>query len=1131
MKDRLNSHAAAALAFLLSIGVAHAADAPKPTPEQIDFFEKNIRPLLADACYSCHSLKEGKKKGGLVLDSREGWEKGGDSGPSIIPGDPDKSLFIKAVRYNDEALQMPPKGQKLPTDKIALLEQWVKMGAPDPRDGSLINVSVRDIALKHWAFQPVKKPSVPEVKDKSWVRNPIDAFILAGLEAKGMTPSKRADNRTLIRRINIDLVGLPPTIDEFDAFVKDRSANATDKLVDRLMKSPQYGERWGRHWLDVARYSDTKGDVNNNNEDARFPYAWTYRDYVIEAFNNDKPFDRFILEQLAADKLGDLKDNKSLAALGFITVGKRFNNDNNEVIDDRIDAVTKGFLGLTVSCARCHDHKFDPIPTKDYYALHGIFNSINEPRELPVIEQVATSSPEYLEFQREMAKLEKEREDFINKVQGEVLVAARTNAARYMYVHWEVNQPTNTINRNIFVANNRRLENGIFGRWDAALRNAQRRHDPVLAPWVEFAKLGPADFASKSKELATEFSANKDPKKSVNRWVAQAMLGAPPSSMADLSIRYDRLFKKADDMWRDAVASATRFGKTEVPPLADKDWEEIRQLLYGKNGPSNPDERAIRGMLGQRIQGQEQAIRSRMVTLQMNHPGSPARAMVVADNPSPRNTRVFIRGNARNLGDEAPRAFLEALSEGEPTPFKIGSGRLELAKSIASKDNPLTARVFVNRVWMHLFGEGFIRSPHDVGTRADPPANQELLDWLAAYFMDNGWSVKKLVRLIVTSNTYQQVSDDNPRFAQIDPANLLHWRQNVRRVDFEVLRDSILAIGGKLDLTMGGPPVNLAAEPFPTRRTVYGMVDRRNLASMFVTFDFANPDLTTGQRYNTTVPQQALFLMNNPLVVEQSRNLVMRQDFAGLTDDAERVKLLYRLIYQREPTASEMTLSSRYLESNGGGVTARQYVGPIWQYGFGEYDALTKRVRGFAPMGYFSREKATWTALETFDRAYGMLSLTAQGGHPGPSIKTAAIRRWTSPADGNVELDGSIGHTDKRGDGVVGLIVSSRLGEIGRYMVANKQMPTKITRIPVSKGDTIDFVVLCMRDPNFDTFTWSPVLKLHSSASSAAGVDGKREWNARMDFSGPSATEQRPMDVWERYAQVLLLTNELTFVN
>jgi hypothetical protein len=313
----------------LGVSLAPAADAPKPTPQQLEFFEKSIRPILADSCYNCHSAKEGKKKGGLTLDSRDGWMKGGDSGPAIVPGDPEKSLLMVAVRYNDEALQMPPKGEKLPPEKVSLLEQWVKMGAPDPRDGSSVETTVREIALKHWGFQPVKKPAVPAVKDSSWVKTPIDAFILAKQESKGIAPAPRADKRTLIRRASIDLIGLPPTTEEFDGFMKDASAGAYEKQVDRLLKSPHFGERWGRHWLDVARYADTKGDVDNNREDFRFAYAWTYRDYVIQSFNEDKPFNRFVLEQLAADKLTDRKSDEDLAALGFITVGKRFGNDNN----------------------------------------------------------------------------------------------------------------------------------------------------------------------------------------------------------------------------------------------------------------------------------------------------------------------------------------------------------------------------------------------------------------------------------------------------------------------------------------------------------------------------------------------------------------------------------------------------------------------------------------------------------------------------------------------------------------------------------------------------------------------------------------------------------------------------------
>ena len=392
--------------LLLSAPNFFFASAAEPTRAQLDFFEGKIRPIFAENCYKCHSPEKGKVKGGLELDWRDGLLKGGDSGPAIIPGDPEKSLLIKAVRYLDENLQMPPKGEKLSEAQIGDLVNWIKMGAPDPRATKpVVSYASRSASAKtHWAYQPVKKPAVPEVKTKEWVATPVDAFILAKLEAQGMKPSSPAEKRTLIRRATFDLIGLPPTPEEVQVFLNDTSPKAFEKVVDRLLDSPHYGERWGRHWLDTARYSDTKGQFDRRRESTLYPYAWTYRDYVIRSFNEDKPYDRFIIEQVAADQLTPGSDKSVLAALGFLTLGDHFQGNQNDIINDRIDVVSKGLLGMTVSCARCHDHMFDPIPTKDYYALHGIFASSVEPREKPLLAQ-PKATPEYEEYLQKRADL------------------------------------------------------------------------------------------------------------------------------------------------------------------------------------------------------------------------------------------------------------------------------------------------------------------------------------------------------------------------------------------------------------------------------------------------------------------------------------------------------------------------------------------------------------------------------------------------------------------------------------------------------------------------------------------------------------------------------------------------------
>ncbi|HTL16207.1 MAG TPA: DUF1549 domain-containing protein, partial [Patescibacteria group bacterium] len=393
----------------------HASGA-EPASVQLQFFENRIRPILADNCYKCHSVQAEKIKGGLLLDSREGWLKGGDSGAVIVPGDPEHSLLIKAIRYTDPDLQMPPKGKQLPDSAVADLVTWVKMGAPDPRAATVAQKTWLDDSKTHWSWQPLKKPTVPEVKDASWAKTPVDNFILAKLEEKGLKPNPPADKRTLIRRATFDLIGLPPTKEEVEAFLKDDSTDAFAKVVDRLLASPHYGERWGRHWLDVARYSDTKGQIRRQREDPNYPYAWTYRDYVIRSFNDDKPFNLFVIEQLAADKLpASTKNPTNLCALGFLTVGDRFMEMPNDIINDRIDVVTKGFLGLTVSCARCHDHKFDPIPTKDYYSLFGVFSSCAEPKFEPVISKTL-SGPEYEDYYKQRMGLEQEKDSLEAKL-------------------------------------------------------------------------------------------------------------------------------------------------------------------------------------------------------------------------------------------------------------------------------------------------------------------------------------------------------------------------------------------------------------------------------------------------------------------------------------------------------------------------------------------------------------------------------------------------------------------------------------------------------------------------------------------------------------------------------------------
>jgi hypothetical protein len=722
-------------AALAACGALTAAPPPeKPSREAAEFFEAKVRPVLVEKCFSCHGPK--KQQGGLRLDGRTTAFKGGDSGPVVVAGKPDESLLVKAVRYDGD-LKMPPKG-KLAAAEVEALSEWVRKGAPWPEDvaATALKSTVADARAKHWSFRPVQKPRPPAVKNADRVATPVDAFVLARLEDKGLSLSPPAARRTLVRRVTFDLTGLPPKPEEVEAFVNDHAPDAYDRLVEQLLASPAYGERWGRHWLDIARYSDTKGYVFT--EERRYPNSFTYRDYVIRAYNDDKPYDQFLVEQLAADRLSLGDDNSALAALGFLTLGRRFLNNQQDIIDDRIDVTMRGLQGLTVACARCHDHKFDPIPTTDYYSLYGVFASCQEPAELPLLGK-EEPSPELDAFNAELKKRTVVVDEFTEKHKDEL-------------------------------------------------------------------KSGNVKFRNELTKL----------KNKVAEW-------------------------------------------------------------------------------------------------KVNGPGSPPRAMVLVDLPKPVQPHVLKRGNPGNPGEEVPRQFLEVVAGPERRPFKDGSGRLELARAIASRDNPLTARVMVNRVWMHHFGKGLVRTPGDFGARGEPPTHPELLDWLATQFMESGWSVKYLQRLIVLSNTYQQASDDELNARAIDPENRLLWKMNRQRLDFEQLRDAILAVSSHLDRKMGGRAVEIVEPPFSNRRTVYGFIDRQNLPGLFRTFDFASPDTSTPQRYTTTVPPQALFLMNSPFVLQQAKRFASRPDVAWFSTDEKSIRRMHQLAYGRPAEPDEVELGLRFL--------------------------------------------------------------------------------------------------------------------------------------------------------------------------------------------------------------------------
>ncbi len=1074
----------------------------------LDFFEQNIRPVLVEACYKCHSANGEKVKGGLLLDTREGLLKGGDSGPSIVPGDPEKSLFIKAIRYTDKDLLMPPKDKKLPAHQIAAFEQWVKMGAPDPRTGTNKTAGAMDMAAarKHWAFQPVGAVTPPPVKNERWVQSPIDRFILAKQEAKGLSPSPRADKRTLIRRASYDLTGLPPTAGEVDAFVADNSADAFARVVDRLLASPRYGERWGRYWLDVARYADTKGYVFE--EERRYPFSYTYRDYVIRALNEDLPYDQFVVQQLAADLLPLGEDKRALAAMGFLTLGRRFLNNQPDIIDDRLDLMGRGLMGLTVACARCHDHKSDPIPTKDYYSLYGVFASSEEPGEKPLLGNVGLPS-QYPEYLAEKKKREEELKSFLAGKEAELMTKMHAQVGDYLLVARDA-QKLGDKGRQDSLARERKLAPRVAQRWMDRLSDAKNKPDPILGAWMQFAALGETNFAERAKVLARTIAANENPTNKLNPLVAAQFTNAP-ASLQEVAERYNKLF----------VAVAAKINAPQ-----DASAEALRQFLLADTSPFRLAKDELRRLFDTPAQQKERALKRKIDELEATHPGSPPRAMALADKSSPVEPVVFIRGNAGNPGAKVPRQFLEILSPDKRQPFKKGSGRLELAQSIASTNNPLTARVFVNRVWMQHFGAPLVRTPGDFGVRTEPPTHPELLDYLASRFMADGWSVKKLHRLIMLSAAYQQGSEENAANTQVDQANELLWRMNRRRLDFEAMRDTLLTVAGRLDLTMGGTAADITTQPFTMRRTVYSFIERQNLPGIFRTFDFASPDVSSSGRFATTVPQQALFLMNSPFVVEQAREVLARGEIKQAGGDEQRIDRLYRLAFQRAAQPEEIALAKTFLRAPPAATNgAPQAPTPAWQYGFGEFDAPAQRVKGFTHLPHFAG--VAWQGgAKLPDAKLGWVMLGADGGHAGDDLKHAAIRRWTAPADGAVKIRARLDHAAKSGDGVRGRIVSSRMGALGEWMVHNTKATTNVERIEVKRGDTIDFVTDLRGGIDSDSFTWSPRV-----AYLTPPTDGARsEWKAKEDFGGKEP-ERKALTPWERYAQVLLLANETVFVD
>ncbi len=751
----------------------------------IEFFEKRIRPVLAEKCYACHSAASEKPQGGLLLDSHEGIMRGGSRGSAVNPAEPERSWLLRAILYENDDLKMPPTG-KLSDEEIHDIEAWIKMGTPDPRHATLAPVPAHQPAFnieearKFWSFQPPKEPVLPWVKNRRWARTPVDRFILAKLEEKGLTPAPRADKITWLRRATFDLTGLPPKPQEVQAFLADKSETCYAKVVDHLLASRQYGERWGRHWLDLARYADTAGD----SADYPVPDAYLYRNYVIDSFNADKPYDQFVREQIAGDLMsGAASDDQRwqrVVATSYLGLARRFSvlpeKYMHLTIEDTIDNVGKTVLGLTVGCARCHDHKYDPIANSDYYALYGFLAS-----------------------------------------------------TRYPFAGSENNQESD----------------------DLVYRKPASELDPILKPYTQELKAVSAALkkAKKDRELLIQAGGNAAA-------AAAGPANASPKTVEEYQAEIDKLKKRRQEILSSKPALESAFAVADAKPV---------------------------------------------------------------------NARLQRRGDPENLGDEIPRGFPQVLGGQQVGSNDASSGRLKLAQWLTDPKNPLTARVMVNRIWQYHFGRGIVSTPSDFGKRGKAPTHPELLDYLALRFMEGGWSIKAMHRMIMLSQTYGQSSRGREEYAQVDPANELHWKFDRHRMDAEELRDSMLFISGNLDPAPGGP------HPFPQestwsftqhlpftavydsdKRSVYLMVQRFQRHPYLSLFDGADPNATTPQRAEMVTPLQALFMMNSAFVHDESR-LFATHLMESPGEAAERVTRAYWQTLARPPSGEEVEKSLAYL--------------------------------------------------------------------------------------------------------------------------------------------------------------------------------------------------------------------------
>ena len=901
---------------------AQAEKAPIPTAAQAEFFEANIRPVLIDTCGECHIDDE---KGDLRTDSRAALLKGGETGPAIVPGDPEKSLLIHVIRRDEGFPRMPKKKARLPEAVIAAFIEWIKQGAPwpaadpaTPRAAAPAPPAMTAAQRAWWSFQPLARPALPAVNNAEWAKTDIDRFVLARLEREGLQPVKPADRRTLLRRATLDLTGLPPTAEEVDAFVADTAPDAFANVVDRLLASPRYGEAWGRHWLDVARYAEDDPRSLDPMQRGYNPYpnAYLYRDWVVKAFNDDLPYDTFVTAQLAADQMDETRRVRMLPALGFLGVGPwYYDNGSVEVTraderHDRVDVVSRGFLGLTVACARCHDHKYDPIPQRDYYSLAGVF--LNSPYHEYPLAPVSVVD-EYKALEKKKKNKEELLSDFMSTESGQLAETLALQTSQYMQAAWKVTgEPKEDAAK---VATGAKLDYELFQRWLRFLAKPPKFY-PYLKKWQEMIKEGGSEdeaktLAAEFQDLVVEVMFDARAIKEENDIIrAKALPGTKKKEKANLPNEFitnddfcpgcalelknlpgDKVFFYGDMFRFDYVDSAD--------PANAK--EEDRPGLFVFRGPS------LDRWLGADRRRSIDDLRDDIKALGKAMPPKYAYVHGVQDVEKPVPIKVAIRGNPFRAGDEVARHFPSVLVPGDPAAFTKGSGRQELAEAIVKQ--PIAMRVIVNRIWKWHFGTGLVNSASNFGKLGEQPSNPELLEHLATWFVENGHSIKKLHRQIMLSAVYQSATDDAPAAFAKDSGNRWYWRANRRRMTAEEVRDAALFVAGALDEKMGGPSEELT--PSAARRTLYGRVSRYKLDQFLQLFDFPAPTISAEQRFSTNVPLQRLFLMNSDFMQQQAEKLA--RILQPEADNAARIRKAYHTLFGREPKAEELTAGLEYL--------------------------------------------------------------------------------------------------------------------------------------------------------------------------------------------------------------------------